>query len=190
MTRQDTPRRPVARTPLTALVLGFAALLLGTATLAGGCRKEVPPPPPPPPAILIPPLHDAVVGEELRLRRGTEDWVWRVASATDNELGIDFFVYRDGAPTGPPEALRWPRNGFGMPPDFVIREISRDRVVVADRSWDCWRVRAFARDGARWYWITDELPVHGVIRMALDDRGRPVLQSAADVVPEASARPR
>ena len=164
-------------------IVGAAAAV---ALLAKGCG-----PPPPstvaaPPAVLVPPLHDAQVGEELRMRRGAEEWLWRVVSATDDEVAVDFFITRGGiVDESGTEHLRWRRNSFGIPdgPEgYVIREIRRDRIDVGGRSHDCWRIKAYARDAVRYYWITDALNVSGFLRIALDDRGRPLMQTAADAV--------
>lgn len=198
------PARPVRRRyhPAMAFRPQFRTLVSAACTLVavGGlaisltsCREEAEPPPPLAPAILVPPLHDAVAGEELRLRRGAgpgaEDWIWRIASVSDTEVEVEFRRMQGGAPLGPPENMRWPRNQFGVKDDYVVHECRRDRIEAGGRTWDCWLVRAGSRTEALWYWITDELPVHGVIRMAKDDRGKPVLGSAATVVPEASSKP-
>jgi hypothetical protein len=175
---------PRARIPVLASLLASAALA-NTA-----CRRDPPPPPPPAPAIFVPPLHDAQPGEELRLRRGNEEWVWHVASATHEEVEVDFRVMRDGVAVGPPEPMRWPRNGFGLPRGFVVREIRRDRIEVGGRSWECWLVRAQTENSGMWYWVSEEAPVHGVLRMAVDDRGRPVTGSAGEIVPEGSIFPK
>ena len=158
-----------------------AALAIGTA----GCPARPAAPPPLAAAVLVPPLHDAEPGEELRMRRGNEEWTWRVTSTTDTEVEADFTVRRDGEPVGPPKSQRWTRNGFGIPDEFVIREARRDRIEVGGRTWDCWMLRVHSRTGIRYYWISDALPAHGVLRIAVEDRGRPVLATAADAVPEA-----
>jgi hypothetical protein len=146
--------------------------------------------PPPAPAIFVPPLFDAEPGEELRLRRGNEDWIWRIVSATDTELQVDYRIVRAGEPAGPVKPMTWPRNNLGLPEGFVVFDMRRDRIEAAGRTWECWLVRAKAEEGVRCYWITEELPVHGVIRIAREERGRPVQATQADVVLEALERPR
>src|SRR5688500_4642344 len=128
------------------------------------CREAPVPPPPVPPAVLLPPLHDAVAGEELWMRRGREDWLWRVVSATDDALEVHYFRYLEGAPIGDPTRLVWPRNGFGVGEGMVIRRFERDRIEVAGRTWECWRIHAHHRNGIRYYWVSDELEVNGVLK--------------------------
>ncbi|MCE9636541.1 MAG: hypothetical protein K8T90_12625 [Planctomycetes bacterium] len=176
------------RTRAAAAIVGAIVLPL-FASLLASCRHDVEPPPPPAPAILVPPLHDAVAGEELRLRRGNEDWIWRIASVSDTELEVEFRRMQGGAPLGQTDILRWPRNQFGIKDDYVVHECRRDRIEAAGRTWDCWLVRAGSKTEAIWYWVTDELPVHGVIRMAKDERGKPLMGSAATVVPDACSKP-
>jgi hypothetical protein len=176
--------RRARRTTLLLAALGVVAVA------TTGCPQAPPPVAPLAPALLIPPLQDAEAGEELRLRRGNEDWIWRVASTTETEVLVDFRIVRGGVPAGPVKQTSWPRNGFGLPPGFVVSEIRRDRIEAAGRTWDCWWLRARSAEGGRSYWITDELPAHGVIRMAVEEKGRPVPATAADVVPEACSRPR
>lgn len=161
----------------------LAAASAGLLVLASGCRESEPLPVAVQPAVLIPPLHDAQTGEQLRMHRGDEEWVWRVVSASDEEVSVDFFVYRGGVVVeGRTDHLRWMRNSFGIPEGFVIREIRRDRIDVGGTSYDCWRLKAYAREGARYYWITDSLPVSGFLRIALEERGKPLLQTAAEAV--------
>jgi hypothetical protein len=185
------PSRPEigSRSPVLAAAVAVVAALAA----APGCpRAPAGPPPAVAPAVLVPPLHDAAAGEELRLRRGTEDYVWRVVSTTDEEVEVESTVFRDGVVSQPPVRIRFDRNGWGIPrdPHHVIREIRRDHVEAGGRGWDCWMLRVHSRTSVRYYWITDELPVHGVVRIAIDDRGKPVLPSAVDVVPDACAFPR
>ena len=182
---------PGAPPRASSIVPRVAARVLAAASLVpaiGACNDPVAPPPAPPPAIFVPPLHDAEVGEELRLRRGTEDWIWRVASVSPTEIEVDFRRMLDGAPYGEPASFRWSRNQFGVKDDYVVRELRRDRIEAAGRTWDCWLVRAGSTTEAIWYWVTDELPVQGEIGMAKDDQGKPVMGSAATVVPEGSTK--
>lgn len=174
---------------LTVVVARAGAAAVAVAALGGGCRDVPPPPPPAPmPALLIPPLHDAEPGEELRMRRGYEEWIWRVASATDEEIEIDCRKTLNGTPIGTPETQRWSRNGFGLPKGCVIREVRRDRIEVAGKEWTCWLIRAVSREnGAFWYWISEELPVSGFLRIAKDERGKPQLGAATEAMPDASS---
>ena len=120
------------------------------------------------------------------MRRGNEEWTWRVASATHDEVEVDFRRMRDGVADPPSPPMRWSRNGFGLPPGYVVREFRRDRIELGGRLWDCWLVRAQTESSGMWYWVSEEAPVHGVLRMAVDDRGRPVTATAGEIVPEGS----
>jgi hypothetical protein len=133
----------------------------------------------------VPPLCDAEVGEEIVLRRGNTSWRWRIVSVDAALVAVEVQEYVDDAPRGPLQALRWNRNGFGLPDEFVVRSIARDRIEVAGQFWDCWRIAVAAGPALRWYWVTDALPVHGVLRIAVDieGKGAPDLQNPADYLP-------
>lgn len=184
----SSPSRP-SSCPARRLAAGLAPASLVLASLTG-CPAAPPPAPPMAPARFVPPLVDAEPGEELRLRRGDEDWIWRVASTSEVEVLVEFRKVRGGEPTEPARSLSMHRNNLGLPEGFMVLEMRRDRIEAAGRSWDCWRVRARAGDSVRSYWISEELPVHGVIRIAVEERGREVPATQADVVPEACLRPR
>jgi hypothetical protein len=174
------------RPTLLPVLCGVAA---AGAALTAGCRADPPAPPPPAAvAVLVPPLRDAEVGEVLRMRRGDEEWTWRVVSATPDEVEVEYGRSKGDAHAAT-ERQRWNRNGFGVRPGYVITEYRRDRIEVAGREWTCWAVRAHSPDDAIWYWITEELPVAGFLRAAPDERGRPLLGVAIDVVPEGSSFP-
>lgn len=168
-----------------------AAALVAVVFVAPAC-DDAPAPARPGPrvATLVPPLQDAVAGETLVLRRGTTVWRWRVDSTTDETVAVEF-VETDDRPTGaatpaPPTLRRvWSRNGFGLMEGLVVREIQSDRIDVAGRAWDCWRLRCHARSGVLFYWISDEVPVHGVLRIApdLDQNGLPDPSGWAEYVP-------
>lgn len=171
------------------------SLLLRVAVAAGlgvgACNPgpAVAPPTAAPARSLVPPLHDAVVGEELRLRTGPTLWSYRVAHTSDDEVEVEFVSsWVGGSP--PPgwaprsERLVWSRNGFGLADGFVVRRIDPDRIEVAGRWWDCWRLQCHSRQGLRFYWISDEVPVHGVLRIAPDQNqdGVPDPGNEADLV--------
>jgi hypothetical protein len=179
--RARSARRPPWLVPAAVGVLSGAA-----AVLPSSCADDAPPDEPAAPrTFLEPPLHDAEAGEELRMVRGREEWLWRVVSTTDEDVSVDFFVRVDGQlDERRTEHLRWPRNGFGLPEGFTLREARPDRIDVGGRARDCWRLRAHSREGVRLYWISAELPVAGFLRIAVEDRGKPLLQTAADAVLE------
>ncbi len=175
------------RTSLRSLTSAVClALPLGALTGLAGCNRS------PaavavdtgPAAVFVPPLCDAKVGEELMLRRGATAWRWRIASADSQFVGVEVQEYTNDVPAGPLQAYRWSRNGYGLPDEFVVQEIARDRISVADVSWDCWRMTVRSEQATRWYWVTDALPVHGVLRIAVDlaGKGAPDLASPADYV--------
>ena len=173
-----------------AVRLRAVAFVVAATALPGCPADPAGAPSGPAPAVLIPPLHDAEAGEELRLRRGAEDWVWRITSTTTAAIEVEFTVRRtDGLPSPAPSRLVWARNAFGVPPEFIVRMVRRDRISVGGRDWDCWAIRAHSESEIRYWWVTDELPCHGVLRMAIDRDGSPDLSSAADCVPEESRFP-
>jgi len=178
---------PLRRRAIAVLVAGGAVVGLATCRPGGGGGNA----PAAPSATLVVPLNDAVVGEEVRLRRGRSIWTWRVSHSTDDAVQVEFVETTEGGgPAGvsPPPAQShvWPRNGFGLPEGLVVRRIDRDRIEVAGRWWDCWRLQCHSRAGTRFYWITDEVPVHGVLRIApdLDGDGQPDPGTQADLLPD------
>lgn len=175
-------RTSARRLTLLACLIAPAAVLPGL----GGCDRApaVVAAAPGPAAVFVPPLCDAQVGEELILRRGATAWRWRIASADAQYVGVEVQEYTNDLPVGPLQSYRWNRNGYGLPDEFVVQEIARDRVEVAGASWDCWRMTVRSGQTTRWYWVTDVLPVHGVLRIAVDlgGKGAPDLASPADYV--------
>ena len=166
-----------------AAALAAVAALTVTVLTVAGCRDRPSPPPPGPAvvaagAVLEPPLHDAAVGEELVLRRGEQEWLYRVAQAKDTEGVVEVVTYEAGIPQARPQLFRWHRNGFGMPDDVVVRGIEPTRLVVDGRSVACWLLRAYSPRGQFAYWIDPAAPVHGVLRMAAVEDGRPVESGA------------
>jgi len=135
------------------------------------------------------PLNDAVVGEEVRLHRGPIVSRWRVAHTTDEEVQVEFVETFEGTPPAgfvpsPASTFVWRRSGFGVPDGFVVRRADPDRIDVGGRSFDCWRLMCHSRAGVRFYWISAEIPVHGVIRIApdLDGDGAPDAAHQADLL--------
>jgi hypothetical protein len=149
-----------------AVVLALAlGLLLGFA--AASLRPGPPPPPPPPPIpTLVPPLHDAKVGEWLKVEAGVDSQMFRVVgvSPDDYELTVEMIQSSNGVPVGGPEFFKWRRNSWSLPSDCVVRAIDRDRVEVGGKHYDCWRLAVFSHQRNMVYWISDEIPVHGVLK--------------------------
>ncbi len=157
------------KNPLACLVLG--TLLGGALALGASCDGDEAPRRTRTPALraLVPPLHDAKAGEWLRLEVGADALEYRIVGADDLTVHVEIVQYRDDVPVGPPFKEVWSRNNFGLPVDpaeGVVRRYEPDHIVAAGRSWDCWRLHVHSRQGVRYYWVTDELPVHGVIKYA------------------------
>lgn len=170
------------KSPLSRLlILGCAAAIL-SALLLTACEPEYAPPPPPPAAMaLIPPLHDAEPGEMLRLRRGgAQVNQYRVVSVTDLAVEVETIRYDErGEPMGPATTESWSRNGWGLPPGGVIRAFEQETVVIAKRSYACWRIDYVLPDAGKfYYWIDSSLPVNGLVRVARDTDGKPELENA------------
>ena len=170
---------------LLVLAGAVLAFVLGE-VLRPRSRAESPPPAADP---FVPPLNDAVVGEEVRLHRGPLVSTYRVARTTDDEVQVEFFESYEGTPpagwtAAPAKTYVWRRNGFGVPEDFVVRRADPDRIDVGGRSFDCWRLTCHSRAGLRFYWISDRVPVHGVLRIApdLDGDGGPDVALQADLL--------
>lgn len=165
--------------------MASGALVL-LAAFAAGCGETpvVAPPDAGPAALFVPPLRDAAVGEELMVRRGATAWKWRVASTDEQFVGVEVQEYVDDVPQGPLQAYRWHRNGFGLPEEFVVQEIARDHIQVGAGTYDCWRLTVRGAKALRWYWVTDQVPVHGLLRIAVDlnNKGTPDLAFPADYV--------
>lgn len=144
---------------------------------ASSCCKDPPPaPPPPPPPSLIPPLHDAQVGEWLRLEVGVNAEVYRVVGVSDYEVQVEITSYRNGEPSSSPVVHTWHRNDFGLPANCVVRQIDPDSIDVAGKRYDCWRLSIFSHEagaGQRLYWVSDKIPVHGLLKAAAVQQGAP-----------------
>jgi hypothetical protein len=168
-------RIAVAAAAAVALVLGAAAGWIAA-------RASMPPPPPPP--AFVNPLADAKKGEVLVLTSndGVVD-TYRVLETTDETV----LLSDEKAPAGQPafaRQLRVARSYWGA---FIIlggdvdpltaEAAARDLVVVGavpenlfvetlGRSLRCWKVSARHRVwGDVTIWLSDELPVHGYVRM-------------------------
>jgi hypothetical protein len=151
--------------------LAATALLL---LVAVSCNPDPEPAPPkaPPPRRLIPPLWDAKVGEWLRVEEGPASLVYRVVNAGETWIDVETTPYRDGAPTGSPQKTRWTRNSFGLPDnECVVRVFDPDRIEVKGKWYDCWRLLVSSATEQQMYWISDEIPVHGLLRVAAVHKG-------------------
>jgi hypothetical protein len=149
-------------------------VLVAVALAAASCRKDPPPPPPAPFPSLIPPLHDAQVGEWLRLEAGVDAEVYRVVGASDYEVQVEVMRYHNGEPSSSPAVQTWSRNGFGLPANSVIRQIDRDAIDVGGVRYDCWRLSIFTREAGapqRSYWVSETIPVQGLLKAAIVQKG-------------------
>jgi hypothetical protein len=147
--------------------LAAAAAIAAAVVLTATCGRAAPPPPPPAPIPrFVPPLQDAQVGEWLRLAAGVDSELYRVVRAGDFDVDVEVISYHNDQPTGPPRIVTWHRNSFSVPPDAVIRSIDPDRIEEGGRWYQCWRLSIYGRDVQRYYWITDEVPAHGLIKVA------------------------
>jgi hypothetical protein len=156
--------------------------LLAAALTSSSCGKDPPAAAPQAaPTRLIPPLCDAQVGEWLRIEAGRDAQLYRVVDAGDYWVDVETTTYQNEAPIGTPQRQRWPRNSFGLPmDDCVIRAIDADRIQIADKWYDCWRICANSRSGLEmFYWISDQVPVHGVLQVAGVQKGVADLAHAA-----------
>lgn len=159
---------------------GGAVLAAALVLSFQGCRPEVPAAPPPPAAVLVPPLHDAEAGEELVLCSpdGSYEQVFRVVSASDLEVEVEYTEYRNGEPVpGKKTNYRWHRNGFAIPEGMVVRRIDREEITLdhmeGSPTLNCWRLHLYSRSGNRVYWFSEKFPVQGWVKIArLTDKGR------------------
>jgi len=146
------------------------ALAAVAALMSSSCGKDPPPAPAqqPSPTRLIPPLCDAKVDEWLRIEAGRDAQVLRVVNAGDYYVEVETTTYQDQAPVGTPVRAKWWRNSFGLPEeDCVIRAIDADRIQVGDKWYDCWRIFVTSRTGQeKFYWISEAVPVHGLLKVA------------------------
>jgi hypothetical protein len=149
--------------------LTSSVLAAVVALTAASCGRDPPvAPQQAAPARLVPPLCDAQAGEWLRIESGRNAQLFRVVDAGDYYVDVETTTYQDEAPIGTPQRQRWPRNSFGLPQDeCVIRAIDADRIEVGDRWYDCWRIFVTSRSGQeKFLWISDEVPVHGLLKVA------------------------
>ncbi len=152
----------------------FTILVFVLLTAGPSCSKPaVQLPPPPPPPILIPPLHDAQAGEQLVLSNGVIDQIYRVVSASDGEVEVEITTRRDDMPVEEraPYKVTLNRNSWGIKADHngaptVNRRFVRDTLDAGGKTFPCWRVDVFSRKGNFVYWLTDALPVHGIVKIA------------------------
>lgn len=152
------------------LVLSLAILGL----VLGACTRTVAPPPKVHIPSLTPPLSDAQVGERLVTRRGNQEWHYTVVSTGDLEVVVEVVTYTDGAPTGSVERYRWHRNNYGLPDSAVIRKLEPGRIEIDGERWDCWIVHvATSGRGQFFYWISAEVGVNGVLKIARNEGGAP-----------------
>jgi hypothetical protein len=163
---------------------GLVAGVLVAAIVASGRPQAAPEAPRP--MRLSPPLRDAEVGESLSLRSPAGDvQVYRVVDSTDRDVTVEVLTYQGDVPLAAPMKQKWSRNAFGVTDQIgVVRAIDPDRIEVQGRSWPCWRITIFGREDVRlFWWITDELPVHGLLKIAriLKD-GQPDEETAATLV--------
>jgi len=167
-----------------AALLGafVAGLALGAAAGWLAARATVPPPPPPP--LYRNPLADARKDEVLVYATPEGDTqAYRVDEADRDTVLLSVQNFPKAGPGGT-RHFRAARTFFGtlvilegdIDPgqaeaalqDFVIESaVFEDlRVESLDRTFHCWKVTGRYRSlEARTYWITDELPVHGVARI-------------------------
>ncbi len=153
-----------------------------------------PPPTPPPPPFLVNPLGNAHRGETLVLKRKDgmrTEYVVLEEAADSVLLGVN---------SGMPGAamtqhqLRVTRNFLGVfhclegsrepaeveaaARDLVVERITPETVVVGGRSFDAWRVDGTHRAlGKMKMWITEALPVHGVLALESERGARYEMES-------------
>ncbi len=166
---------------LRGAALAAAGVVLG---LAGGWvagRASVPPPPPPEP--LRNPLADAKKGETLLLRRADgQTTLYRVLAAEEDSILLSEETTPPGGAATRRE-VRVARTYLGFfiilegdvdpaEADAAARDFTLDEAVpetlfseALGRSFRCWRIRGRHRvRGELTFWITPELPVHGLLR--------------------------
>lgn len=161
------------------------ALAAGVAGFAGGWiagRQSVPAPPPPAP--YVNPLAVVKGGESLVLRSsfGTRTR-YRVLGIDDDSVLLSVETLAPGQPATQRE-MRVSRSFFGFliilegdvdpaaaeatARDFRLDSVVPDRIAVGalGRTLDCWKVTGSHRaQGALTYWISDAMPVHGLLRV-------------------------
>jgi hypothetical protein len=148
--------------------------LLAAALAAAGCGRDVAPPPAYTVPAFVPPLSDAAVGERLVNRRGVQEWHYTVVSAGSTDVVVEVVVYQGGAPQGRPQRYSWHRNGFGLPDNAVVNRIEPGRVEVGGETWDCHVLHVSSGGaGSFFYWVTDAVGAHGILKIAKADGGAP-----------------
>jgi hypothetical protein len=160
-----------------------ASLLAGGAAgwLAG--RASVPPPPPPP--FYANPLGEVARDEVLVLKGddGIRD-TYRVVEVTGETvlLAVGKEAPGQAATTRQLRVARsfWgalvilggdidPASAEASVRDFVVKSATPEdvRVESLGRTFHCWRIEGMRKgSGPTTYWITDELPVHGIVKMS------------------------
>ncbi len=121
---------------------------------------------------LIPPLADVEVGEQVRLRRMKDEWVYTVVAVGDHTVQVERRKTVDGR-VGEPEVYTWDRKGFGVPEDCVILRLERTSLDVDGRSRPCWLAYISTKGEHYYYWISEEVAVHGLLAIAKELKGRP-----------------
>jgi hypothetical protein len=170
---------------MLARPLFLVAFLAAAGGLASGCRDEPQAPPAPAlkPLALVPPLHDAQVGEMIRIQpdRGVDAEVYRVVETDDFSVTVERTRYHSDQPEAPVR-MTWHRNSFGMPQDTVIRSIDVDRIEVGGRWYDCFRLTVHSKVRTLAFWVSEEVPVHGVLKAAIVQKGEAAEMHAAKLV--------
>lgn len=179
---------PMARPP-GIVILAAAIVAAGAAVAIAIAARPAPPEPPPVRNLrLSPPLRDAQTGEWLRLQSGRDVQVYRIVDSGDLDVTVETTVYRDDRPLEAPQQQKWSRNAFGVPPSLgVIRAIDPETLSVGGRNYDCWRIAVFGRDQQFYFWICDEVPVHGLVKVAhIMKDGQPDEANAVTIVDSGS----
>lgn len=169
---------------LAVVAIAGAALAAGIAAGWLGGRASLPPPPPPP--TYWNPLRDAVKGETLvhyrAMDRATASYRVDQADAETVLLTVEY-----GAPNSPPSTrqIRVARASFGpcivlegdVDPEmivtgmrqFALQSASPEdvRIEAIGRTFRCWKFVGETRTlGTVTYWVSDEVPVTGVVRVS------------------------
>lgn len=133
----------------------------------------------------VPPLADAEPPEMLRIRQGRREFRYAVMSSSVAEVEVEILEFVDGVPpaNSEPQRFRWPRNGFGLQEGDVLLELAPVTIPLHGRIWNCWQARVQRTSGVFHYWYTDELPVHGLLKLARDKDGVPDDESAYVALP-------
>lgn len=163
-------------------VAAIAALAAGAAGgwVAGRASFE----PPPPPRAYVNPLADAKKNEVLVLV--SPDGGTQAYTLMDGDGETVMISAEDVAKEGASSVRRFraartfvgaltildgdiePALAASTLRDFVVEKMEPDdlRVESLDRTFRCWKVSGRYRNlEDRTYWITEELPVHGIVRM-------------------------